>query len=70
MWALGWLHWSEAELYDADINAILIGVEGHAEWTRATFGDGSDGSGSVPKAPVTPARFDALFGSGPRRRRK
>lgn len=45
--ALGWLHWSEDQLYRADMNAIMVGYRGMSELLSALFG---------PPKPVVPVK--------------
>jgi hypothetical protein len=45
--ALGWLGWTEDQLMDADLNAILVAYRGRVEMLKAIFGSSDDDSGST-----------------------
>lgn len=65
--ALGWLHWTETQLIETDMNAILVGHHGMSELLAAIYGRAdkpAPGSPqqihpdfspiSVPKSPEVP----------------
>lgn len=68
--ALGWLGWTEDELFKADVNAIAVGFAGKTDMLRAVFGKSENGQASneakskVSSRPMTFELFDALFSGG------
>jgi len=62
-YALGWLGWSEDAALGADVNAIIVGMNGRAAMLRAMFGgeEPAAPAATTTARPLSPELFDALF---------
>ncbi|TPK42311.1 MULTISPECIES: hypothetical protein [unclassified Mesorhizobium] len=66
---MGWLGWTEDQALNADVNAILIGLNGRGDMIdsilRAVFGGRDEPEvEDTEEAEMTEARFDAMFVRG------
>lgn len=52
---MGWLGWTPEAALAADVNLILLALEGREDMLKAIFGDASEGKGK--KGPVTANRW-------------
>jgi hypothetical protein len=61
---MGWLGWSESDALAADVNAILVAMQGRVAMLKAVFGgeDKPHEAKPVSQRPMGPELFKALWG--------
>lgn len=62
---MGWLGWTEEQTLRADVNAILVGLDGRGDMIssvlRAVFGEDPKPAIVITTQPITEDYFDAMF---------
>lgn len=63
--ALGWLGWTEEQLFYSDLNSIALGLAGKKDMLRYVFGTGEDDKSIVrgrdgKPVPLSARLFDSL----------
>ncbi|MER8999993.1 hypothetical protein NKJ52_20655 [Mesorhizobium australicum] len=62
---MGWLGWTEEQTLRADVNAILVGLDGRGDMIssvlRAVFGEDPKLAIEITAQPITEDYFDAMF---------
>ncbi|MGY3330126.1 hypothetical protein ACVILI_003143 [Mesorhizobium sp. USDA 4775] len=62
---MGWLGWTEEQTLRADVNAILVGLDGRGDMIssilRAVFGEPDKPPIEITAQPISEDYFDAMF---------